>query len=456
MNKNNPIGSGSFSMNRYEDSDIGDYSMTSGYGSVANHFAENVSGQYNIYEQPKFWVDTHLDEIYTTLTFFKGYAYYYSDGYSFDQSTGVYKLINPIYISKDDIQQLKNRYIILKNKRFEPNTTEGSRLMLVSYTRNTSTNYYTATGEVSQSIPDSSKKGTYTHIVGNGTSDTERSNAHTLDWEGNAWYSGDVYVGSTSGTNRDEGSKKLATVEEVQELASQISPQPYVAQTEAPEDKNLLWLDLDDESDDEGLADAIQAAIADVKNVAIPAPEVAEVGQTVVVKEIDESGKPVAWEAVDFPSGGEKWVNLADITFNETTTTYGISKLPDDKPWSSVRKLYIEGYAVRDDNGQGGQDGVVLYNSYDAGGFYLCPSQNSPGKMGFRAMLERVDDFLVSTEIMSDHSNTYNVLIYKTSYSAVRGIKLSLPETKQIVFKGWTAAAIFGPGSTLKVYAVLD
>ena len=85
--------------------------------------------------------------------------------------------------------------------------------MLVSYTRNTSTNYYTATGEVSQSIPDSSKKGTYTHIVGNGTSDTERSNAHTLDWEGNAWYSGDVYVGSTSGTNRDEGSKKLATEE---------------------------------------------------------------------------------------------------------------------------------------------------------------------------------------------------------------------------------------------------
>jgi hypothetical protein len=38
-----------------------------------------------------------------------------------------------------------------------------------------------------------------------------RSNAHTLDWQGNAWYSGDVYVGSTSGTNKDEGSKKLAT-----------------------------------------------------------------------------------------------------------------------------------------------------------------------------------------------------------------------------------------------------
>jgi hypothetical protein len=38
-----------------------------------------------------------------------------------------------------------------------------------------------------------------------------RSNAHTLDWDGNAWFAGDVYVGSTSGSNKDEGSKKLAT-----------------------------------------------------------------------------------------------------------------------------------------------------------------------------------------------------------------------------------------------------
>ena len=34
--------------------------------------------------------------------------------------------------------------------------------------------------------------GKYVHIVGNGSSDTERSNAHTLDWEGNAWYNGTV------------------------------------------------------------------------------------------------------------------------------------------------------------------------------------------------------------------------------------------------------------------------
>jgi len=40
--------------------------------------------------------------------------------------------------------------------------------------------------------------GTYAHIVGNGTSNSERSNAHTLDWNGNAWYAGSVSAGTTA------------------------------------------------------------------------------------------------------------------------------------------------------------------------------------------------------------------------------------------------------------------
>ena len=37
----------------------------------------------------------------------------------------------------------------------------------------------------------------YAHIVGNGSSDTARSNAHTIDWSGNAWFAGKVTTGST-------------------------------------------------------------------------------------------------------------------------------------------------------------------------------------------------------------------------------------------------------------------
>ena len=62
---------------------------------------------------------------------------------------------------------------------------------------------------------------TSAHIVGNGTSQ-KNSNAHTLDWQGNAWFAGDVYTGSTSGTNKDDGSKKLATEEFVTNLVGDV------------------------------------------------------------------------------------------------------------------------------------------------------------------------------------------------------------------------------------------
>ena len=54
-------------------------------------------------------------------------------------------------------------------------------------------------------------EGKYAHIVGNGGNRSNRSNAHTVDWKGNAWYAGEIYIG---GTKQDEG-KQLATQEYV-------------------------------------------------------------------------------------------------------------------------------------------------------------------------------------------------------------------------------------------------
>lgn len=56
------------------------------------------------------------------------------------------------------------------------------------------------------------EEGRYAHIVGNGWpiyNPDARSNAHTLDWEGNAWFAGDVYVGGRS--QDDEEAAKLLT-----------------------------------------------------------------------------------------------------------------------------------------------------------------------------------------------------------------------------------------------------
>ena len=68
---------------------------------------------------------------------------------------------------------------------------------------------------------DTATRGAYIHIAGNGPDDgSYRSNAHTLDWSGNAWFAGEVYVGSTSGTNKDEGSKKLISEADLQAFAT--------------------------------------------------------------------------------------------------------------------------------------------------------------------------------------------------------------------------------------------
>lgn len=57
-------------------------------------------------------------------------------------------------------------------------------------------------------IPDAFTR--YAHIVGNGTAETP-GNAHTVDWWGNAWFAGNVYV---HGSDQDN-SEKLVTMQDV-------------------------------------------------------------------------------------------------------------------------------------------------------------------------------------------------------------------------------------------------
>lgn len=67
-------------------------------------------------------------------------------------------------------------------------------------------------------IPDE----TSLHILGNGNYNS-RSNAHTIAADGTAWFSGDIYTGSTSGTNKDTGSKKVATEDYVRNLLQEFA-----------------------------------------------------------------------------------------------------------------------------------------------------------------------------------------------------------------------------------------
>ena len=52
------------------------------------------------------------------------------------------------------------------------------------------------------------KNNKYAHIVGNGTDEDARSNAHTLDWKGNAWYAGKLSQEGTPTEDKDLTTKK--------------------------------------------------------------------------------------------------------------------------------------------------------------------------------------------------------------------------------------------------------
>mgnify|MGYP004713727755 CR=1 FL=1 len=67
-----------------------------------------------------------------------------------------------------------------------------------------SSNYQHVQGKYN--IEDKSNK--YAHIVGNGKSGMERSNAHTLDWKGNAWFAGKLSQEGTPTEDKDLVTKK--------------------------------------------------------------------------------------------------------------------------------------------------------------------------------------------------------------------------------------------------------
>ena len=156
-----------------------------------------MSGKYNI-----------TDSEYS-LSYISGVAtsplssQYYSDEYEITND-GLFKLINPTNGYTENSQVLYKYTLCNADALYT-----SDRLYRVELSNATSSGYMRAEYKLI---------GKYAHIVGNGTSTSACSNAHTLDWEGNAWYQGDVYVGSTSGTNKDDGSKKLATEEYVDNL----------------------------------------------------------------------------------------------------------------------------------------------------------------------------------------------------------------------------------------------
>lgn len=77
----------------------------------------------------------------------------------------------------------------------------------------------------------------------------------------------------------------------------------------------------------------VYSELEKIKDEVIPIPTTANVGQTIVVKEVDESGKPTKWETADVGGGAtdEKWELLQskDITEEDGEIDGLVIKFPE-------------------------------------------------------------------------------------------------------------------------------
>lgn len=168
--KENPVFTGSFSQNRKESSEVGDYSHAEGYNTTASGYGSHAEVEFTTssgdnshaegYNTTASGHSSHTEGNNTTASGYCSHAE--GDGTT---ASGTYSHAEGV-----------------------ETTASGTHSHAEGFSTKASGNYSHVQGKYN--IDDSDGK--YANIVGNGTSDTERSNAHTLDWEGNAWYAGTV------------------------------------------------------------------------------------------------------------------------------------------------------------------------------------------------------------------------------------------------------------------------
>ena len=210
----------------------GRYSFAGGEGTVANREGMNALGRYNMYDH----LGNYIESVTVASHSISGKQYWASE-YTFNTNTGLYTLVDPIYT---DVVTIGSYY----------SSSESSDLTYVYKVISLITdNTYQVECHNIKEV--SNSRGPYVCVIGNGLNGGQRSNAHTLDWDGNAWFAGDVYTG---GTGQDDSTAERVVTE------SDIA---------------------------KSLPLGITGATA---------------GQIIKIKSVDDNGIPTEWEAVDIPS----------------------------------------------------------------------------------------------------------------------------------------------------------
>lgn len=212
LSKENPTGAGSLSIGRLETSSIGNNSQALGEGVVAEGAHQFTQGKYNLYSDDIYTIREQHGTVTIPNSTSVTKTYYYGSSYTFDKTSGTFSLIATGRESWVAIP--------VGTYFFDTGSTSGRTL----YYRNPDSTLVKVTGDFYQyknivaldAVFIAETGGRYAHVVGNGVSDANRSNAHTLDWDGLGWFAGGLKVGGAS--QDDENAVEVALKTDIPNL----------------------------------------------------------------------------------------------------------------------------------------------------------------------------------------------------------------------------------------------
>ena len=208
--KENPSGIGTFNMNG---SVSGNYSSVLGYNNTASGNYSHVEGLCNnkidtFKPMTVVNVSVTVGEINSSSVVYDGVTYSKYAKVTLNETPSISEVSSTGYykgkITTSD-GSLTASDVLIEYASSDMINVHSTDYSLMNFTGKSSTLYFEQT-EIPPSTEATHIQGkyalidnNYAHVVGNGTSDTNRSNAHTLDWSGNAVYAGDVCATDSNG-----------------------------------------------------------------------------------------------------------------------------------------------------------------------------------------------------------------------------------------------------------------
>lgn len=201
MDKDNPTGMGSIRMNSYGYTTTpGQFSSVFGNENVAHVKSQHIIGEYCELDSKSFHLELGQEE---KQSFYNPDTFYYSSECVINGSTGRFSLVSPVQTTISSLLGKSNVYICKY-----PDSPNGIFYYKVDTDYTMSGQYRIFKVRRCKAGTNAKARGEMVCIVGNGTKASNRSNAHTLDWDGNAWYAGSVEGKAMILPSTSEGSTK--------------------------------------------------------------------------------------------------------------------------------------------------------------------------------------------------------------------------------------------------------